>query len=232
MDEHTNNIGSAPRSRDCATDIDAWTATECHTLGQLVAPACSGTHPQHTKSRPAIVLPSSPLPSSLHHRRPMFVFVQDQRLLESISLSIKTPSGLPGLKSCVGTFYFILNPSHAVVTLPPCFVSASNPLVSPRGGVVTVWAPFEHLYDLALVACLLRSGAISRLDTWGCRSVWACSTLVWSLSYAGGLLVAPSPCSFRQDCDKTAAVSRGLVTPQCWSLPPGFLRFCRDPLIW
>ena len=78
----------------------------------------------------------------------MFVFVQDQRLLESISLSIKTPGGLPGLKSCVGMFYFIFNPSHVVMTLPPCCVSASNPLVSPRGGVVAVWAPFEHRYDL------------------------------------------------------------------------------------
>ena len=76
---------------------------------------------QHTKSRPAIVLPSSPLPSSLHHRRSMFVFVQDQRLLESISLSIKTPSGPPVLKSCT---LFHPQPSRIVMTLPQCYVSA------------------------------------------------------------------------------------------------------------
>ena len=75
--------------------------------------------PQPTKSCPAVVLPTSPLPSSLHHL-PMFLSVQHQQLPESVSLSIKTPSGPPVLKS-----YTLFHPQHSriVMTLPPCYVS-------------------------------------------------------------------------------------------------------------
>ena len=76
--------------------------------------------PQPTKSCPAGVFPTSPLPSSLHHL-PIFLSVQHQQLPESVSLSIKTPSGPPVLKLCT---LFHPQPSHVVMTLPPCYVSA------------------------------------------------------------------------------------------------------------
>ena len=53
---------------------------DCHTDGVFGGAGLFRDAPQHTKSRPAVDLPNSPLPSSAHHRRSILVSGQDRRL--------------------------------------------------------------------------------------------------------------------------------------------------------